>query len=236
MNPNLRPGDWVCAVGSPFGLSNTVTAGVISSQNRKYTDIGGRESRVEYIQTDCVVHSGSSGGPLINLDGEVIGINTTRAEKEGITFAIRVDKAIELIEQLRHKGKIVRPWLGMQMITLTPHVWEQLQSSQSYENIPQLDSGVLISSLVPDSPASKAGILEGDVITCVQNNPVRNTQEILKVMGFKVGKPVKFRIHRSIPLEIDWDGRAHRFEHQVLELAITPEELDVHQHEQGGAA
>ena len=83
---NARPGDWVIAIGSPFGLNNTVTAGVISSLRRRASEIGTKDSRVDYIQTDCVVHSGSSGGPLINLEGQVIGINTTRAESEGIRY------------------------------------------------------------------------------------------------------------------------------------------------------
>lgn len=91
-NKDTRPGDWVVAIGCPFGLQNTVTAGVVSSLDRKSEEIGRRDNRVEYIQTDCVVHSGSSGGPLINLDGKVVGINTTRAESEGISFAIRYFK------------------------------------------------------------------------------------------------------------------------------------------------
>ena len=113
-NSNERLGDWVVAIGSPFGLTNTVTAGIISCKKRKNTEIGGGadDSRVHYIQTDCVVHSGSSGGPLINLNGEVIGITTTRAESEGITFAIRMDNVIEIISQLIKKGKVVRPFLG----------------------------------------------------------------------------------------------------------------------------
>ncbi len=101
----------------------------VSSKSRKSAEIGGQDSRVRYIQTDCVVHSGSSGGPLINLSGQVIGINTTRAESEGISFAIRIDTALDMIRQLLLDGKVIRPFLGIHMTSITRGLWKQLQES-----------------------------------------------------------------------------------------------------------
>ncbi|KAJ3298524.1 Serine protease htra2, mitochondrial [Borealophlyctis nickersoniae] len=228
LDPHSRPGDWVAAIGSPFGLTNTVTAGVISSQQRSSADIGSgkRDSRVEFIQTDCVMHSGSSGGPLVNMEGEVIG----RAEKEGISFAIRVDKALDIIDQLQHKGRVVRPYMGMGMATLSEHVWKQLKETAPAESLPKAHSGVLITSVVPQSPAAKGGCLEGDVIVSLDGERVTSTQEILKLLGSRVGEPVKIDVRRAIPLDMDWDGRSHRYETRDVELFVTPVELDAALH------
>ncbi|KAI8892350.1 trypsin-like cysteine/serine peptidase domain-containing protein [Globomyces pollinis-pini] len=143
---HIRPGDWVIAIGCPFGLQNTVTCGIVSSRNRKSNEIGGQDYRVRYLQTDCVVHSGSSGGPLVNLDGKVIGINTTRAESEGISFAIRIDSTFDMIQQLLRQGKVMRPYLGLQMISLSPNVWKQLTSKQT-AHLPKIGQGVLVTKV-----------------------------------------------------------------------------------------
>ncbi|TPX63369.1 hypothetical protein SpCBS45565_g06640 [Spizellomyces sp. 'palustris'] len=226
-NLNLRPGDWVVAIGSPFGLHNTVTAGVVSSGRRRNEEIGtGSDVRVEYIQTDCVVHEGSSGGPLINLDGEVVGINTTRAESEGISFAIRVDNAMDIIHQLHTQGRVVRPWLdctlGCRMVTLTSQVRQQLRKQGPMTSIPPTSGGVIVTSVFPDSPCAKANLGEGDVIVAV-----------FKAMGLKIQQPVRFTVKRSIPLDIDWDGRTRRWETQDVEVEVTPEEFDVELHGDG---
>ena len=110
----------------------------VSSKSRKSAEIGGQDSRVRYIQTDCVVHSGSSGGPLINLSGQVIGINTTRAESEGISFAIRIDTALDMIRQLLLDGKVIRPFLGIHMTSITRGLWKQLQESGDIVKVFQL--------------------------------------------------------------------------------------------------
>lgn len=148
-NETTRLGDWVISIGSPFGLQNTVTAGVVSSLARKSTQIGGQDSRLRYIQTDCVVHSGSSGGPLVNLKGEVIGINTTRAESEGISFAIRIDTTLDMIGQLIKEGRVMRPFLGIHMSTLTEAVRQQLQESGDIKAVPPVKAGVLITNVLP---------------------------------------------------------------------------------------
>lgn len=113
----LRAGEWVCALGSPFSLQNSVSAGIISAVARHSSELGYPQKGGEYIQTDAAINSGNSGGPLVNLDGEVIGINTMKVDGSvGISFAIPVDTAVQVIDQLRKHKKVVRPYIGMQMI------------------------------------------------------------------------------------------------------------------------
>ncbi|KAI9093465.1 trypsin-like cysteine/serine peptidase domain-containing protein [Phlyctochytrium arcticum] len=227
-NMHLRPGHWVVAIGSPFGLHNTVTAGVVSSGRRQTAEIGtGSDVRVEYIQTDCVVHEGSSGGPLINLDGEVVGINTQRAESEGISFAIRVDNAMDIIHQLHTEGRVVRPWLGCRMVTITSQVRQQLRSEGPMKYIPPTSDGVLITSVFPESPCAKAGMSEGDVIVAVNDKTVHSSQEVFKALGLRIHVPVKLKVKRSVPLDMDWDGRTRRWETDDLDVMVTPEEFDI---------
>ncbi|KAI8835277.1 trypsin-like cysteine/serine peptidase domain-containing protein [Chytriomyces cf. hyalinus JEL632] len=193
----MRAGDWVVSIGNPFGLQNTVTVGIVSSQRRKSVEIGRTDSRVEYFQTDCIIHSGSSGGPLVNIHGEVIGINTMRADSEGISFAIKVDHSLDMINQLLHLGKIVRPWIGVGMVSLNPYVWQQLRLQTPIEQLPQTDTGVLITSIAKDSPADKAGILEGDVIMQVNDAPIESASKFLKMIGLQIDTPVSLILRRN---------------------------------------
>jgi S1-C subfamily serine protease len=165
-NTNTRPGDFVVAIGCPLGLQNTITAGVVSALQRDSNEIGRKDNRVQYIQTDLVVHSGSSGGPLVNMDGRVIGINTTRAESEGISFAIRVDTAMEMIKMLQVKGKITRPFLGIHTKSLNPSFFSQLNEETKHQILPGT-VGVLVTKVQKFTPAEKSGFLEGDIITKV---------------------------------------------------------------------
>ncbi|KAJ3302705.1 Serine protease htra2, mitochondrial [Kappamyces sp. JEL0829] len=211
-NEKMRLGDWVVAIGSPFGLQNTVTAGVVSSNSRKSNEIGGLDARVRYIQTDCVVHSGSSGGPLINLQGQVIGINTTRAESEGISFAIRIDTALGMIKQLLLEGRVMRPFLGIHMTSLTRGLWKQLDESGDALKVPHMDTGVLITNVLPSSPAQKAGIQALDVVTHVDGHPVASSQELMSIMGLTIGEPVRIDLRRNVPLNMDWGGSIMEYE------------------------
>ncbi|TPX62352.1 hypothetical protein PhCBS80983_g00481 [Powellomyces hirtus] len=236
-NINLRSGDWVVAIGSPFGLHNTVTAGVVSSGRRRNEELGTGSStadvRVEYIQTDCVVHEGSSGGPLLNLDGEVVGINTTRADSEGISFAIRADNAMDLVHQLHTQGRVVRPWLGCRMVSLTSQVRQQIHEQGPLTMfIPPTNTtgGVIVTSVFPGSPCDKAGIIPGDVIVAVNGSSVRSTREVFTRMGLKIHEPVTFTVKRGIALDMDYDGRSHRWETQELDIRVTPDEFDVQIH------
>ncbi|KAJ2988157.1 hypothetical protein HDV02_005727, partial [Globomyces sp. JEL0801] len=228
---HIRPGDWVIAIGCPFGLQNTVTCGIVSSRNRKSNEIGGQDYRVRYLQTDCVVHSGSSGGPLVNLDGKVIGINTTRAESEGISFAIRIDSTFDMIQQLLRQGKVMRPYLGLQMISLSPNVWKQLTSKQT-AHLPKIGQGVLVTKVLPQSPAEQAGLEEGDVITAYGDTQITSSQELLGHIGLSIGTPLTLTIKRNSPLEVDWDGRVLRYETVEMQIHVKAVELDVVLHQE----
>lgn len=150
---NLRIGDWVIAIGNPFGLGYTVTAGIVSAKGRSL----GLGAYDDFIQTDASLNPGNSGGPLFNLNGEVVGVNTAIvAQGQGIGFAIPMNMAHFVIEQLKDGGKVVRGWLGVYVQKLTP----ELASSLGLDE----DEGALVSDVTPGSPAEKAGIKRGDVI------------------------------------------------------------------------
>ncbi len=162
----LRVGDWVMAVGNPFGLGHTVTTGIISAKSR----ILGAGPYDDFLQTDAAINPGNSGGPLFNMDGEVIGINTAIiAQGQGIGFAIPVNMAKELLPQLK-KGKIVRGWLGIMIQDITP----ELAKSFGIKN----DKGVLISDIVKGSPAEKAGLMRGDVILRFDDKEIENAHKL----------------------------------------------------------
>ena len=252
-NKALRAGDWVIAIGSPFGLQNTVTAGIVSSNSRRSTEIGTRDRRVGYIQTDCVVHSGSSGGPLVNLDGHVVGINSTRAEGEGISFAIRIDNALEMIRMLMQQKRVIRPWLGVHLITLSPHIIQQLQKQQLIDRSDkashnaaaswllqsdntsqhQATKGILVTRVDPHSPASRAGLQEGDVIIGINDTPCLTSHDLMKMIGLGAGETFKMRVRRFYSIDFDWDGRTVRYDQDELILHITPDELDVFLNQHG---
>ena len=222
-------GEWVCSIGCPFGLQNTVTAGVISSISRESKEIGTSDQRVSYIQTDCAIHPGSSGGPLVNLAGNVIGINTTKAEGDGIGFAIRIDKAMNMIRQLIQNRRITRPYLGLQTTALNQNVWKQLPALQKH-SIPPVERGVLVTKVAENSPAEKAGILVGDVITQVVGEKVSNTRELLSNIGLVANQRVEILVRRNVPLEMDWDGRVNRYEIVELKTDIIPDLFNALEH------
>ncbi|KAI8614898.1 trypsin-like cysteine/serine peptidase domain-containing protein [Chytriomyces sp. MP71] len=217
----MRAGEWVVSIGNPLGLANTVTAGIISSHRRKNTDIGRSDSRVEYLQTDCVIHPGSSGGPLVNLRGEVVGINTVRADSEGISFAIKVDHCLDMIAQLLSMGRIVRPWLGVGLVSLNPFVWQQLRSHSPPELRPRVKAGVLVTGITPESPAARAGCREGDVIVEIEGRRVESASKLLKLLGLQIDKPVRLLIKRN-----EVDGRGE-FKSVDIHVIIQPEEFPV---------
>lgn len=149
----LRIGDWVIAIGNPFGLGYTVTAGIVSAKGRSL----GLGAYDDFIQTDASLNPGNSGGPLFNLKGEVVGVNTAIvAQGQGIGFAIPINMAHFVIEQLKEGGKVVRGWLGVYVQKLTPELATSLGLDE--------EEGALVSDVTPGSPAEKAGIKRGDVI------------------------------------------------------------------------
>ncbi|KAL7680541.1 putative peptidase S1C, peptidase S1, PA clan, PDZ superfamily [Plasmopara halstedii] len=188
----LRAGEWVCALGSPFSLQNSVSAGIISAVARHSSELGYPQRGGEYIQTDAAINAGNSGGPLINLDGEVIGINTMKVDGSvGISFAIPADTAVQVIEQLRKHKKVVRPYIGMQMINFNTRELKEI--SRMFSDVTE---GVIVKSITPGSPAHKGGLLPGDVIVSFDGKKVRNTKDILTAVGYIIGRDIPIHVKR----------------------------------------
>jgi serine protease Do len=170
-----RVGDWVLAVGNPFGLGGTVTAGIVSARGR---DIGAGPYD-DFIQIDAPVNKGNSGGPTFDVDGNVIGVNTAifspSGGSVGIAFAIPADTVKSVIAQLRDKGSVTRGWIGVQIQTVTPDIADSLGLKQA--------TGALVSEPQKDSPAAKAGITSGDVITSLNEAPVHDPRELARKIG-----------------------------------------------------
>jgi HtrA serine peptidase 2 len=197
----LKPGQFCIALGSPLTLHNTVTAGIISSVARHSSEIGMHQQNSDYIQTDAAINVGNSGGPLINIQGNVIGINTMKTSQgSGIGFAIPIDTAWQVIKQLRTHRKVVRPWIGMKMVTLDPMVikHEKLQNPK----FPPVRNGVMVVEIFDGSPAKVGGLLAGDIITSFDGNRVSNTNDILNNLGREIG--------RTIPIIVLRDGTEMR--------------------------
>ncbi len=167
----LRVGDWVMAVGNPFGLGHTVTTGIISAKSR----VLGAGPYDDFLQTDAAINPGNSGGPLFNMNGQVIGINTAIiAQGQGIGFAIPVNMAKELLPQLK-TGKVVRGWLGVMIQDVTPQLAESFGLKSA--------KGVLVSDVVKDSPAEKAGLKPGDVITRFDAKKIENAHKLSQAVA-----------------------------------------------------
>jgi serine protease Do len=170
-----RVGDWVLAVGNPFGLGGTVTAGIVSARGR---DIGAGPYD-DFIQIDAPVNKGNSGGPTFDVDGEVIGVNTAiyspSGGSVGIAFAIPADTVKNVVTQLREKGSVTRGWIGVQIQPVTPEIADSLGLKQA--------TGALVAEPQTNSPAAKAGIQSGDVIVSVNSAPVHDARELAKRIG-----------------------------------------------------
>jgi serine protease Do len=169
----LEVGEWVVAIGSPFGLSHTVTAGIVSAKGRSGVGITTYE---DFIQTDAAINPGNSGGPLLNLDGKVVGINTAIISRSGgnmgIGLAIPVNMAKSIYEQLIAEGKVVRGYMGVMLQELTPELAENFGLEEA--------KGAIITKVVEDSPAEKAGIEFEDVVIELQGKPVEDAKDLMK--------------------------------------------------------
>lgn len=168
----LRVGEWVMAIGNPFGLDHTVTAGIVSAKGR----IIGAGAYDDFIQTDASINPGNSGGPLFNMNGEVIGINTAIvATGQGIGFAIPINMAKELLVPLREKGRVVRGWLGVQVQRVTP----ELAKSFGLER----DRGALVADVMPDTPAERAGLERGDIIVEFNDRKIEEMTDLPRIVA-----------------------------------------------------
>lgn len=209
----------VVALGCPLGFQNSVSAGIIGAISRFSDEVGQVRNNLEFYQTDLNIDEGNSGGPLINLRGEVIGINTVKVESSGLSFSMRVDSAMEIISQLNEEGRVVRPFLGLKLVTLSPTLLASLEQRDK-DRIPY-PSGVLVTKILEGSPAARGGLRVGDVIIQVNGNPVGTSTEVLKAFGNHVGEEFKILLKRK-----DQAGRV--FEQTVM---VTPKELNIYIHE-----
>ena len=194
----LRPGEWAIAIGNPFGLNNTVTAGIISAVDRTDANIG-EGQRVPYIQTDAAVNPGNSGGPLISAAGEVIGMNTAirKAPGAGLSFAVPINLAKRIAQQIVSTGQASHPFIGVQLRSLTPQLAREINATSTRCTVP-IVNGVLVVDVVPDTPAESAGIRQCDLIRAVNGTPVENPSEVqLAVDRGRVGQPMQITIERD---------------------------------------
>ncbi|MGE5247097.1 MAG: DegQ family serine endoprotease [Verrucomicrobiota bacterium] len=183
----LEVGEWVIAIGNPFGLGHTVTAGIVSAKGR----IIGSGPYDDFIQTDASINPGNSGGPLFNLKGEVVGINSAIIQGgQGIGFATPISLAKSILEQLKDKGRVTRGWLGVYIQPLTPDVAAKLGAAGSH--------GALVSDVTKDGPAAKAGIRSGDVIVAFNGKEVRDERDLPSIVAVtKPGTKVDVKLVRD---------------------------------------
>ena len=196
---NVQVGDWAIAVGNPLGFDNTVTLGIVSTLKRSSVQVGISDKRLEFIQTDAAINPGNSGGPLLNGRGEVIGINTAiRPDAMGIGFAIPIDKAKAIASVLQRDGKVAHPYLGVQMITLTPDLAKQNNTDpNSPIQIPEIN-GVFVMRVVPNSPAASAGVRRGDVIVQIDGKPITSAEQLQNVVeDSRLGQALQLKLQRG---------------------------------------
>ena len=203
----LQVGEWVLAIGSPFGFTYSVTAGIVSAKGRSLPD-DNNENYVPFIQTDVAINPGNSGGPLFNLSGEVVGINsqiyTRTGGFMGVSFAIPIDVAMDVVDQLIDDGEVSRGWLG---VAIQP-VDRNLAASFGLER----PSGALVSGVIPDSPADRAGILEGDIILRFNDREVDLSSELPHLVG-------RVRAGTTVDVVVFRDGEDRVLAVKVGELA-----------------
>ncbi|MDH4273602.1 MAG: DegQ family serine endoprotease [Gammaproteobacteria bacterium] len=206
---DLKPGEWVLAIGSPFGFDYSVTAGIVSALGRSLP----RENYVPFIQTDVAINPGNSGGPLFNLKGEVIGINSQIYSRTGgymgVSFAIPIDMAMNVVDQIKSKGRVTRGWLGVLIQDVTRELAESFKMDR-----PQ---GALVAKVLPNSPGEKAGIQVGDVIVKFNGVDIVDSSELPPLVGVTT-------IDKKVPVDIIRGGKSERLSVVIGEL---PPEDDI---------
>ena len=199
----LKVGEWVLAIGSPFGFDHSVTAGIVSAKGRSLPF----EDYVPFIQTDVAINPGNSGGPLFNLEGEVVGVNSQIISRTGgfmgLSFAIPIDVAMDVAQQLRKKGRVSRGWLGIMIQDVTRELAESFEMAK-----PQ---GALIARVIANSPADRATLEVGDVVLSFDGRTIERSFDLPPIVG-------RTQVGREVPVEILRDGKA-------MTLRVTTEEL-----------
>ncbi|MEB3213631.1 MAG: HhoA/HhoB/HtrA family serine endopeptidase [Leptolyngbyaceae bacterium] len=207
---DLVPGQWAIAIGNPLGLDNTVTAGIISAIDRSSSQVGIPDKRVRFIQTDAAINPGNSGGPLLDDQGRVIGINTAiRADAQGLGFAIPIETASRIAEELFATGEVQHPYIGIQMVDLSPEARLRLSQAEDANIEITEDEGVLIWQVMSGTPAEAAALKQGDIINKVNGVEVSSAAEVQEQVE-------KSRIGEVLEIEISRDG-----EPLVVELRPT---------------
>jgi len=208
----VQPGQWAIAIGNPLGLQETVTVGVISATARSGSDIGVSDKRIGFIQTDAAINPGNSGGPLLNARGQVIGINTAIiGGAQGLGFAIPIDTAQQIAQQLITQGKVQHPYLGIQMVPLTPEIKQKINNNPNSDIRVTADQGIVIVGVVEGSPADVAGLRPGDIIQSINNQPVTKAEDVQQLLDKSgVGSQLQIALQRNT---------------QTLELVVTPKAL-----------
>jgi serine protease Do len=206
---SLRPGDIVAAIGNPFSLTSTITSGIVSALERR---VGQELTYQNFIQTDAAINPGNSGGALANINGAIIGINTLIFSQTGgfmgIGFAIPINMARRVMEDLIYEGRVIRGWIGISVQELTPDLRKALGVQQT--------GGVLVSDVVQGEPAEKAGILAGDIILSIAETQINNANELVNLVA-------TFRPGKELPVTLLRNGKKLEFQVKVTER--TPEAI-----------
>ncbi len=187
---NLEVGSWVLAIGSPFGFEQSVTAGIVSAKGRSLP--GG--NYVPFIQTDVAINPGNSGGPLFNMDGQVVGVNSQIYSRSGgymgLSFAIPIDVAMNVVEQIKDKGTVSRGWLGVQIQDVTRELAESFNMDRPY--------GALVAKIIPDSPSAQSKLKIGDVIIEFDGHEIETSGELPPIVGMTpIGEKIKLKVIRN---------------------------------------
>jgi S1-C subfamily serine protease len=191
----LQSGEWAIAIGNPLGLDNTVTVGVVSAMGRSSSQVGIPDQQVRFIQTDAAINPGNSGGPLLNQRGEVIGMNTAIIQgAQGIGFAIPINTAKDIAQQLISHGRADHPYLGIQMVSITPEIKQRIPAELNVTS----NQGILVIAVQPNSPAANAGLKAGDAIVKVNDKVVTKPEALQQqVQDSAVGGNLQIEIVRN---------------------------------------
>ncbi len=207
----LQVGEWVLAIGTPFGFEQSVTAGIVSAKGRSLPN----GNYVPFIQTDVAINPGNSGGPLFNMAGEVVGVNSQIYSRSGgymgLSFAIPIDVAMHVVEQLKTQGHVSRGWLGVQIQDVNRELAESFGMDRPY--------GALVSKVIPESPAEKAGLQIGDVIIEYNGQEIENSGDLPPMVGMTA-------IGDEAPLKLIRNGRSQRVK---VRIGLLPEEMELEQ-------
>ncbi|AFZ30647.1 HtrA2 peptidase [Gloeocapsa sp. PCC 7428] len=201
---NIVVGQWAIAIGNPLGLNNTVTQGIISATGRSGSDIGVNDKRLDFLQTDTAINPGNSGGPLLNAQGEVVGVNTAIiGGAQGLGFAIPINTAQRIANQLISTGRVEHPYIGVRLIELTPEIQQEINQSNLGFKIEQ-EQGVLIVDVAPNSPAARAGLRPGDIITQINQVEIQNADQVQDLVeATNLGKTLQITVNRNgLPQEL----------------------------------